>query len=71
MPRTDVVFYQEDPEDLPVLDWLRELPRSGQPAYESCVAQLGRWPSLGMNFGDRLRTSYETASTSCVYGRAV
>ena len=25
MPQTDVVFYQEDPDDVPVLDWLKEL----------------------------------------------
>ena len=25
MPHTDVVFYQEDRNDVPVLDWLKEL----------------------------------------------
>ena len=32
MPQTDVVFYQEGSEDVPVLDWLRELRRSDQRA---------------------------------------
>jgi hypothetical protein len=51
MPQTDVVFYQEDPEDVPVLDWLKELRRSGQRAYESCAGAIAR---LG-EFGHELR----------------
>jgi len=47
MPRTAVVFYQEDQEDVPVLDWLRELRRSDQRAYESCVAAIGRLAEFG------------------------
>src|SRR5450755_3674400 len=47
MPRTDVVFYQEDQEDVPVLDWLKELRRSDQRAYESCVAAIGRLAQFG------------------------
>lgn len=51
MPRTDVVFYQEAAEDVPVLDWLKELRRSNQKAYESCIAAIER---LG-EFGHELR----------------
>jgi phage-related protein len=51
MPQTDLVFYQEDPEDVPVLDWLKELRRSDQRAYESCAAAIAR---LG-EFGHELR----------------
>ena len=47
MPRTDVVFYQEDGRDVPVLDWLKELRRTDQRAYESCVAAIGRLSELG------------------------
>src|SRR5450759_1729812 len=47
MPRTDVVFYQEDEEDVPVLDWLKELRRTDQRAYESCVAAIGRLSEFG------------------------
>jgi len=47
MPRTDVVFYQEEEEDVPVLDWLKELRRSDQRAYESCVAAIGRLAEFG------------------------
>jgi phage-related protein len=47
VPRTDVVFYQEDQEDVPVLDWLKELRRSDQRAYEGCVAAIGRLAELG------------------------
>ena len=32
MPRIDVVFYQEDGRDVPVLDWLKELRRTDQRA---------------------------------------
>src|SRR5580704_97375 len=46
MPRIDVVFYQEE-EDVPVLDWLRQLRRSDQRAYESCVAAVGRLAEFG------------------------
>lgn len=42
MPQTDVVFYQEDRDDVPVLDWLKDLRRSGPRAYESCVAAVAR-----------------------------
>jgi phage-related protein len=51
MPRTEVVFYQEDEADIPVLDWLKELRRSNQRAYEICVAAIQR---LG-EFGHELR----------------
>ena len=47
MPRTDVVFYQEDQEDVPVLDWLKELRRSDQRAYEGCVAAIERLAEFG------------------------
>lgn len=51
MPRTDVVFYQEAEQDVPVLDWLKELRRSNQKAYETCIAAIER---LG-EFGHELR----------------
>jgi phage-related protein len=51
MPRTNVVFYQEDADDVPVLDWLKELRRSDQRAYESCVAAIERL----VEFGHELR----------------
>ena len=47
MPRTDVVFYQEDDGDVPVLDWLKELRRSDQRAYETCVAAIERLAEFG------------------------
>jgi phage-related protein len=47
MPQTDVVFYQEDRNDVPVLDWLKELRRSDQRAYESCVAAIARLADSG------------------------
>ena len=47
MPRTDVIFYQEDEGDVPVLDWLKGLRRTDQLAYESCVAAIGRLSESG------------------------
>jgi phage-related protein len=47
MPQTDVVFYQEDRTDVPVLDWLKDLRRSDQRAYGSCVAAIGRLADFG------------------------
>src|SRR5260370_41495151 len=43
--------YQEDEEDVPVLDWLKELRLNDQGAYETCVAAIER---LG-EFGHELR----------------
>jgi hypothetical protein len=51
MPRTEVVFYQENEADIPVLDWLKELRRSKQRAYEICVAATQRL----VEFGHELR----------------
>src|SRR5258707_4609181 len=47
MPRTDVVFYQEALDDVPVLDWLEDLRRSDQRAYETCVAAVERLAAFG------------------------
>ena len=47
MPHTDVVFYQEDENDVPVLDWLKQLRRSNQRAYENCVAAIERLAVFG------------------------
>jgi phage-related protein len=47
MPRTDVVFYQEAENDVPVLDWLKRLRRSNQRAYESCFAAIERLAEFG------------------------
>jgi hypothetical protein len=51
MPRIDVIFYQEDEDDVPVLDWLKDVRRLDQRAYETCVAAIER---LG-EFGHELR----------------
>ena len=51
MPRTDVVFYQEHEGEVPVLDWLKELRRTGRTAYAASVAAIER---LGQ-FGHELR----------------
>ena len=51
MPRTEVVFYQEADQDVPVLDWLKKLRHSNQKAYGTCIAAIER---LG-EFGHELR----------------
>ena len=47
MPRTDVVFYQENENDVPVLDWLKQIHRTDQRAYANCVAAIERLADFG------------------------
>ena len=47
MPRIDVIFYQEDLDDVPVLNWLRKLRRSDERAYVRCVAAIERLAEAG------------------------
>ena len=47
MPETTVHFYQEQPGDVPVLDWLRRLRRRHRTAYAKCVARIQRLAELG------------------------
>lgn len=51
MPRTEVIFYQEDEDYVPVLNWLRDLRRFDPRAYETCVAAIERL----VEFGHELR----------------
>jgi len=47
MPQTTVVFYRETRGEAPVLEWLSGLRRTNQPAYEKCVAAIGRLAASG------------------------
>ena len=47
MPATEIVFYQENSNDAPVLDWLKALRRSDQTAYEKCIAAITRLAEFG------------------------
>ena len=51
MPRTEVIFYQEDEDDVHVLNWLKDLRRFDSRAYETCVAAIERL----VEFGHELR----------------
>jgi len=44
MPKTTVVFYQEDAEIVPVLDWLDRLPAKAQ---DKCRVRIERLRDLG------------------------
>jgi phage-related protein len=44
MPRTEVVFFQEEDESVPILEWLTDLP---QKARLKCLAKLARLEELG------------------------
>jgi phage-related protein len=44
MPKTTVVFYQEDAETVPVLDWLDRLPAKAQ---DKCRIRIERLRDLG------------------------
>lgn len=47
MPRTAVCFYQEEPGDVPVWDWLTELLRRDRRAFAKCVRSVLRLAELG------------------------
>jgi phage-related protein len=64
MPHTEVVFYQENRNDVPVLDWFKELRRSDQRAYESCVAAIARLAE----FGHQLRRPLADTLRDGIYG---
>lgn len=47
MPSIDVVFYQAQPGDSPVLDWLKEINATNPKAYDKCRAAIARLALLG------------------------
>jgi hypothetical protein len=47
LPRIRVVFYQESPDNVPVLDWLRTLETRDRLAYAKCVARIKRLAQAG------------------------
>ena len=47
MPAVNVVFYQEQPGDSPVVDWLRALNETYPKAYDKCRAAIVRLALLG------------------------
>jgi phage-related protein len=47
MPPTTVVFFQHEPEDVPVLDWLVALRKKDRRAYSKCAARIGRLAEAG------------------------
>ncbi len=47
MPRTDVVFYQDERGHAPVVAWLEELRNRDPVAYASCVAAINRLVAAG------------------------
>ena len=47
MPRTRVVFYQESPGNVPVVDFLLRLRERNQQAYVRCVAAMKRLAEMG------------------------
>src|ERR1700676_4816660 len=47
MPSTQVVFYQEQIGDAPVVEWLTELNETNPKAYDKCRAAIARLALLG------------------------
>ncbi|HZK80156.1 MAG TPA: type II toxin-antitoxin system RelE/ParE family toxin [Humisphaera sp.] len=47
MPKTEVLFYCEADQSVPVLDWLGELHRFDRRAYNKCRAAIGHLGQLG------------------------
>jgi phage-related protein len=47
MPKTRVLFYQDDRGRAPVVEWLRHLRRSDVDAYDKCAAKIARLQEEG------------------------
>ncbi|NER51437.1 MAG: type II toxin-antitoxin system RelE/ParE family toxin [Symploca sp. SIO1A3] len=47
MPKTLVVFYQEEDGKTPVLEWLRQLLKEDPKGYANCVARINLLAELG------------------------
>lgn len=47
MPQSRVIFYQEKPNDVPVLDWLKLLLKQDRKGYANCVARIGQLAEMG------------------------
>ena len=47
MPVTSIVFYRDDKDRVPVLDWIKELRRKHRKAYAKCVARIHRLAEEG------------------------
>jgi hypothetical protein len=42
MPKVDVVFYKEDDDTIPVLDWLVEMQQRDQRIVDKCRVAIGQ-----------------------------
>lgn len=47
MPETQILFFQEQDGEVPVLSWLRALMSRDRRAYAKCVARIERLAELG------------------------
>ncbi|NBD31546.1 MAG: type II toxin-antitoxin system RelE/ParE family toxin [Cyanobacteria bacterium] len=47
MPTTSVLFYQENADNVPVLEWLQELKRKNMKGFLSCAARIDRLATYG------------------------
>ncbi len=47
MPITPVVFYKEDDDSVPVLEWLQDLQKANRRAFAKCVSRIRRLALLG------------------------
>lgn len=47
MPETQVIFYQEIDQEVPVLEWLMQLARENRKGYAKCVARIQQLATNG------------------------
>jgi phage-related protein len=47
VPTTSVLFYQENADNVPVLEWLQELKRKNMKGFLSCAARIDRLATYG------------------------
>jgi hypothetical protein len=47
MPKTKIIFYQEEDGEVPVLEWLQVLIKQDRKAYANCVARIQQLAEVG------------------------
>lgn len=71
MATTEVLLYQEPDGTIPVLDWLKELQRTNNKAFENACSYSVCWKNSGTIYDVPEPTCYGTVFTSCVLRSAM
>jgi phage-related protein len=47
VPKTRIIFYQDEDGDVPVLEWLRDLSKKDRKGYANCIARIQQLEDTG------------------------